>query len=1087
MTDTISRYQADRIHGGDESAFRDFFHAHYPEAVGFAAKQLRDLSTAEDIVQGVMVRLWERREDIDPSRSLRAYLFSLVRTSVVDYFRHEAVKRRHVEHAREDMQTQGQQTDPFLQQDIDKAVESLEDKQRTVFVLNRFGGLTYAEVADVLDVSVKTVEKHMTRALKALRTDLKDWLMVLLLAALVAIWAGPASGQSRFQLERRSVSVSLTDASLAEALTRVASQAGVGIVFDDALVAGHRVDVACSPCRLGDALDHLLAPFGLGFNVTPGPILAVVSDERFDLRGQVVDAETGQSLPMAQIQFRETGAVSNLDGEFSISSVRGGEGILIASYVGYARREERLDPSLRQDLGIIRLQPEAVDVGEVTILAEPLIPAGYGSGGARSTVSGILHRIPAAASGGTLSAMAILPGIDATEERAGDLFIRGSTPRSNLMTWDGIPVYRADHFFGMVSAFSPMAVERISLYDRGAPARYGGRIGPVVEVESPSALGSTAIMAHASLLDAGTGIRIPVGQRVGAWFSARRSSPVIEQQTGYSAYFDNVIGQEFEANRPGFSFREVSGRLDALIGKRQHLSVSTMLSDDGLSRSSEADYRQIQVVNVPGQVDNPGRGDDARDDNPTDRDDTNQGRNSGNSGNDAGSVPGDDNPNNPFVRQTTITEREQLNLDWGQKGAALNWTGSWRSGASTHAQLVVSSDENAYLRSLTESSPDSVLSSGLQVSDTRLTSRTFKVHHEASNTIGKMTFGLFVDRFSVRDELGRSSIATGAAMAPDSIVTASRTIPGAHVSQQMTLGPATMDAGLRLARGSDDRPMAVSPRLSIALPLAVDWEVHASWGQYHQYLLRSMSSEVLTADRDQWRLVGKDERPARSRQSSVGVSSGGARWSASLDAWHRLTKGVPVLPPVDGDQEADFFQEDLSRALGAEISGQIRRERWLGWISYTRSSVRSSIGGEISESWFDALHDRPHAIKAAVSADLSNWTFTLTGSWASGRPVGLLLSPTVFLSADGSGIRGSAASGLEGERLPDYARLDARIGWQGRLAGVPLELVANLINITDRDNVRYRRLFTEGDTVHFRDVPMLGFTPGIHLRMGLDR
>jgi len=144
---------------------------------------------AEEIVQTVFLKLWEKKETIRINTSLKAYLFKTVYYDSLNHLKHEKVKMKHWEHTHYDL-TQGsaQETgEPLigqekeLQQRLDQALNQLPEKCRLVFQLSRFEELKYKEIADRLNISIKTVEAHMGKALKTLRVELAEFLPLLLL------------------------------------------------------------------------------------------------------------------------------------------------------------------------------------------------------------------------------------------------------------------------------------------------------------------------------------------------------------------------------------------------------------------------------------------------------------------------------------------------------------------------------------------------------------------------------------------------------------------------------------------------------------------------------------------------------------------------------------------------------------------------------------------------------------------------------------------------------------------------------------------------------------------------------------------
>ena len=169
----------ERLRRGDEAAFDSIFRAHYPQLVGVAEGMLGDRGTAEEIAQEVMLELWKRREAL-ALESLRAYLIRATRNRALNYIRHEKVTRQAEPFAIGETTAPASAETDLVDQEIDAAVKAairqLPDRCREVFELSRVHGLKYSEIARTLDISVKTVEAQMGKALRTLREQLAAYL-----------------------------------------------------------------------------------------------------------------------------------------------------------------------------------------------------------------------------------------------------------------------------------------------------------------------------------------------------------------------------------------------------------------------------------------------------------------------------------------------------------------------------------------------------------------------------------------------------------------------------------------------------------------------------------------------------------------------------------------------------------------------------------------------------------------------------------------------------------------------------------------------------------------------------------------------
>jgi RNA polymerase sigma-70 factor (ECF subfamily) len=178
--DANERDLQQRIRAGDESAFDAVFRAHYPRLVRMAESIVGERAPAEEIAQEVMLELWRRRESLQVEQSFGAYLIRSTRNRALNHIRHQRIVARELAAAKfEAPESPGTDADMLgveLEKVVREAIAALPERCREVFELSRVQGMRYVEIASVLDISVKTVEKRMGQALSELREHLAPWL-----------------------------------------------------------------------------------------------------------------------------------------------------------------------------------------------------------------------------------------------------------------------------------------------------------------------------------------------------------------------------------------------------------------------------------------------------------------------------------------------------------------------------------------------------------------------------------------------------------------------------------------------------------------------------------------------------------------------------------------------------------------------------------------------------------------------------------------------------------------------------------------------------------------------------------------------
>lgn len=169
-----------RVKAGEEGAFDEVFRLWYPTLVRVAAALVHDHDAAEEVAQDVMHELWRRREALDSAVSLRAYLLRSIRNRSLNHLRHLRVRRESESEVEALYDAPLRADQPIIARELADAVqvafEDLPPRCREIFELSRIHGLKYAEIAESLGISQKTVEAQMGKALRVMRERLAPWL-----------------------------------------------------------------------------------------------------------------------------------------------------------------------------------------------------------------------------------------------------------------------------------------------------------------------------------------------------------------------------------------------------------------------------------------------------------------------------------------------------------------------------------------------------------------------------------------------------------------------------------------------------------------------------------------------------------------------------------------------------------------------------------------------------------------------------------------------------------------------------------------------------------------------------------------------
>jgi RNA polymerase sigma-70 factor (ECF subfamily) len=169
-----------KLQAGDEGAYDAVFREWYPTLVRVAGALVQDVDMAEEVAQEVMLELWRRKHVLDRNLSVKAYLLRSVRNRALNRLRHLRVRRDSEGDVEALYDAPVASDQPVIARELSDAIavamRELPPRCREIFELSRVDGLAYAEIAEALGISIKTVEAQMGKALRILRERLAAWL-----------------------------------------------------------------------------------------------------------------------------------------------------------------------------------------------------------------------------------------------------------------------------------------------------------------------------------------------------------------------------------------------------------------------------------------------------------------------------------------------------------------------------------------------------------------------------------------------------------------------------------------------------------------------------------------------------------------------------------------------------------------------------------------------------------------------------------------------------------------------------------------------------------------------------------------------
>ena len=160
------------------------FRSHFAGLCYFAQKYVKDFESAKEIVQDAFISLWEKRETIDMERPVKSYLTMIIHNKCTNYLRDNRKFDQYILNIENlidipEYESSDSMVADELKTKIDMAISELPEKCREIFLMNRYENLKYQEIAGKLQISVKTVETQMSKALQHMRFRLAEYITIV--------------------------------------------------------------------------------------------------------------------------------------------------------------------------------------------------------------------------------------------------------------------------------------------------------------------------------------------------------------------------------------------------------------------------------------------------------------------------------------------------------------------------------------------------------------------------------------------------------------------------------------------------------------------------------------------------------------------------------------------------------------------------------------------------------------------------------------------------------------------------------------------------------------------------------------------
>ena len=739
------------------------------------------------------------------------------------------------------------------------------------------------------------------------------------------------------------------------------------------------------------------------------------------LRGKVVDqADNGIADVAIYLDTLQLGAFSDEQGNFQFKiPFASRDRKLIFQLIGY--QSQKVPVHLLEEQEPIKMQQVSLDLDPVTVTERlPRLQQLQADGGLKWI--GLDGIEPGSILGADIfRTIQLLPGVSAHDDLSAAVKIRGSGSDETLLLLDGIPIYKAEHYFGIFSAINSQYVQQTTLYKNALPAAFGGKTGGMLLMESNGELyNRMGGHLNVDLLTSSVVLRAPLGDQVALSLSGRTtyqnaaSNPIFDALESESLASSQTIRENFTRpdlleTVPTFQFYDVNARLVYRRNEQSSMDLNYYQSQDDFSNEYENDFR-VRLG--------------------ADR----------------------------FAQNVEAFSNLEA---WSNRGASLNYHYDFSNSWDLKANLYYSQFENegSVSSTLTRVRPgeDIDLRSFDNFQKNKIADKGAKLLFSRSlahlrNLEAGLEFIQHQNEFTLQEE-DRRMLQNESAAHQTALFS---TLPLLNRKQVF------IEMGNRLTYYSASNQIYWSPRLNIKYQLQKQGYFKAAFTRSNQFVREFIYNNRLGQSLSFFTLSNEDQFP-------VGISNNymlGSHWRLGdwrldlelykKDFWGLIEYGR-VFPGFDPEEvnpgrlrEYAIFNGQ-GNTHGLDFMLSLEREKYQGWLSYTLSKTTHEFKAIYRGASFPSEDDRRHQLSWVNNYTWGPLSLSATYVMASGRP---------FLNLaqlqEPRDLRELSPAQLF-DRLPAYHRIDLGIRYPFTWKWVDCALGLSVYNVTNRRNVKYQQ------------------------------
>ena len=383
--------------------------------------------------------------------------------------------------------------------------------------------------------------------------------------------------------------------SLRDALNYLIKRYNIPLVYQDAQVEHIVVSETCNGCTIEECLNSLLIEHGLNWQRINTQLIISENGSgkpiKRDLYGRISDRENGSPLPCANVIIKGTkqGSSSDLNGYFKLGQIPAKSCTLQVYYIGY-KEEEVVEQGTTIDTIRIGLHQQPLWSEIIITNGKKDIPLSINEQAGEITFKPPeTDPLPSFNNTQIERTVQLMPGVSAGTDRAMDLCFYGGTSSQNLILLDGIPLYKPAHYYGMISMFPPQAIENVTIYKGGYPARFGNALSGIVDL--------TVNEVKDNQLNFGFGLNIydlygflalPISNKINIFLSLRRSYNINSTEhyyqdiNKYAREFeeDFNLPDEYDGFSPKFNYFDLLNKFSMNLSSNDDIFITSYINND---------------------------------------------------------------------------------------------------------------------------------------------------------------------------------------------------------------------------------------------------------------------------------------------------------------------------------------------------------------------------------------------------------------------------------------------------------------------------------------------------------------------------